>query len=198
MVRILKTYASFTRNYEISRRFVDSSRLGCVHTAVGDRGEVRCVEAGPQVYTRAHCGEGERLLPVNFAMNTRPCPARHWCRSTYPSVEAVMAAFNRSGEKVRSFLEELVCSHNPAKRGVCLPVNNQESMFSAENIYQSFKDPDLVCKKSPCPPGKEPFLDPDGYHRCRNRIGRFSGNLGRPCKRNQIYRRGKCVSRFFG
>ena len=165
---------------------------------MGDRGEVRCLEAGPQVYTRAHCGEGERLLPANFAMNTRPCPARHWCRSTYPGPRAVMEAFNRSGDKVRSFLEDLVCSDNPAKRGVCLPVNNQESLFSAENIYQSFKDPDLVCKKSPCPPGREPFLDPDGYHRCRNRIGRFSGNLGRPCKRNQIYRRGKCVSRFFG
>ena len=171
-----------------------------------DTGEVGCREdaALDQIYTRGRCGEGERLLPDNFAMNTRPCPASHRCstrhRTVLTAIEDLDQAAVRDLEgKVAEFLKEFVCSDNPQKFGICLPAD-KTSPFLKSNLQQTFKDPKLVCKKNPCPEDQEPFVNEDGFHRCRNvfRSTRFSGNLGRACKRNQIYRRNKCVSRFFG
>ena len=181
--------------------------VSCPAPVIREGGEVGCLEqeeeALHQAYTRAHCRQGERLVPANLALHTRPCPAHHACSRDY------LAAWNTLQQQRSDFhkkalqhMKDMICSEEP--RRVCLP-DNGKSPFLAESIYQSFKNPQLVCAENPCPQGQEPYEDENGYVECVSILGLNSlsdGTSEANCRRNQVWRErdgvGKCVSRFFG
>ena len=86
-------------------------------------------------------------------------------------------------------------------RALCIP-DNRLSIFLPENIFQSFKNPKLVCKKNPCPSTQKPFQMEDGSFGCQNILGLNSvtSGFGNLCRKGQRFSqaKNKCVSRFFG
>ena len=97
-------------------------------------------------------------------------------------------------------IKGLVCSKEP--RMVCLPTLNNDSLFTILNMYRSFVNPKFICKENPCPSAQRPFLDDEGVHGCtRILTTTFLNDLKnnkKKCKKSQVLRQGKCVSRFFG
>ena len=86
-------------------------------------------------------------------------------------------------------------------RALCIP-DNRLSIFLPENIFQSFKNPKLVCMKNPCSSAKKPFQMEDGSFVCQNilALNSVTSGFGNLCRRNQRFSqaKNKCVARFFG
>ena len=99
------------------------------------------------------------------------------------------------------------------------------SMADNSVLLDSYKSSQLTCQDNPCPGGRWPWLsDEDGYQRCLEAdteeiqncpyehfvveedggilkcqtIVPFFTENSELCKKNQIFRRGRCQSRFFG
>ena len=154
-----------------------------------------------KMFSRGHCEAAEKLLPVNFAMNTRPCPHDHRCSSDISvAIKILKSLIATNGYKiVQNFFRKMICGREPQKRAICLPVD-KKSPLTEENLYNSLHIPDLVCvKKNPCPYGEGPYQNKEGYFGCKNisfiRLLNFSS---RRCRRRKILRRGRCVPRFIG
>ena len=167
------------------------------HTPVHlDSGQLTCLESTDvmEAFTQAHCTTGEILMPANFELNKKPCPDNFHCSSNYQKYIQEKKGSLLYGPAVE-YLRNLKCDNDP--RSVCLP-DNGKSPFLLENIYDSFKNPKLICKKNPCP-SSLPALDEKGYYICQNNlVALWMGSLHNKCRKGQIFRRGRCVSRFFG
>ena len=155
------------------------------------------------MFLRGDCLATERQLPVNFAMNTRPCPRDHRCSSAVGAAVTILAAFNATSEyqSVEDYFKNMVCSTKPYKRALCLPVD-RKSPLTEENLYKSLQSPDLICIKNPCPEAEEPYQDKDGYFRCHNllrlRPRQTTSLASHHCRRGRLFRGGRCVPKFFG
>ena len=148
-------------------------------------------------------------LPENFQRDTVPCPNGFSCRP----------AWNSFKNSKHQFVSDLKCGE--AKNSLCLP-DNRKSLTSFYNLLRSFELPRTACRRNPCPGGMAPTIE-DGYYRsglalqcqcasvhihifisisrCVNFVVELS-ILGyiptHRCRRNRVYRLGRCRSKFFG
>ena len=171
--------------------------LSSIGSVVEDPGE------DDQMFEIGDCKKTERLLPENFAMNTKPCPKHHQCLSNikvaYEVLEAIKDTKRYEYSLTRDLLKSMICSREPQKRGLCLPRGKTNPVLE-ENLFNSLQVPELICIKNPCPEGQQPYQAKKGYFRCHKISGlksvTFTGsNL---CAKNKLFRRGRCMSRFFG
>ena len=127
------------------------------------------------------------------------------------------------GKQMRQFWGTMLCSGNvrdKSSKMVCVPTKG--SLDDNKMMIQSFKPPKSSCQVNPCPRGTWPWQSEDGYQRCLlaseeevndcfGQIVETEGklqcqifqehftNLARnKCPRGRIYRRGRCIPRFFG
>ena len=104
------------------------------------------------VYHQAHCGRGEVLVPHNFQENTEPCPDTFSCSADYKHhLDPLRNSSNPLRQEELRYIQGMDCSKEP--RMLCVPSLNQDSLFTAENIYQSFKTAKPRCLKNPCGEG---------------------------------------------
>ena len=181
------------------------AHVGECHTiAILESGELTCLENTNvmDAFTQGNCSTGDLLMPANFELNKKPCPDNFHCSSNYQQYIEEKSGSLLYGP-AREFLRNLQCDKDPRSgsnmlpRSVCLP-DNGESPFLPENIYHSFKNPELVCQKNPCPQSL-PTLDENGYYICQKPLSTlWSGSNQHMCRLGRIFRRGRCVSRFFG
>ena len=199
----------------------------CLQVGLGPRGEAECAsDFEAELFLPCEAGAGIRV-PHNFMEDTRPCSEGFRCQARNPLYMSAIKMRQRRQDKTRKqefeteFLRGLVCDAKSMR--LCLPEDNREPLISAENIVNSYQRPRALCKRNPCPSGKWPWLDKDGFFRClpasksvekcMAKIRENNGNLQCEylsplsllgyiptslCRRNQIYRFGKCRSRFFG
>ena len=128
------------------------------------------------------------------------------------------------GKKKRHFWISLICSgRKEDKSGMaCIPTEVSLALDQNKMMVQSFKPPKSSCQVNPCSSGKWPWLSEDGYLRClegsAEDINGCLGHVeemkesikcqsyeshvtnigGNKCPRGKIFRRGRCVPRFFG
>ena len=166
-------------------------------SVVEDRGE------DDQMFDIGECGKTEMLLPKNFVMNTKPCPKHHQCLSNIKVAYKVLEAIDQTKEYEYALTQDLfksmICSKEPQKRALCLP-KNKTNPVTEENLFNSLQFPELICMKNPCPAGQQPYQAEKGYFRCKKTPGLRSifstgTNL---CPKNKLFRRGRCMSKFFG
>ena len=191
----------------------------CPQVGLGPRGEAECAsdsEAGLFL----PCEAGVRVrVPHNFMEDTRPCPEGFRCQSRN-SLDMTNVK-TRKQNLVTEFIQGLVCDAKSTR--LCLPEDKYEPLISAKNIVKSYQRPRALCKRNPCPSGKWPWLDKDGFFRClpasksvENCMAKIRETDGKlnceylstlsllgyiptwKCRRNQVYRHGRCRSRFFG
>ena len=147
-------------------------------------------------------------LPENFQRDTVPCPNGFSCRPVWNS-------FKNSQHQ---FVSDLICGGGEATNSLCLP-DNRKSLTSFYNLLRSFEFPKTACRRNPCPGGMAPTIE-DGYYRSRlalqfqclsikslylfrcvdhvaelSILGYIPTHL---CRRNRVYRLGRCRSKFFG
>ena len=186
------------RDPGVARCHQTPANVGACHTtALLDSGELTCLENTDvmEAFTQAHCNTGDLLMPANFHLNKKPCPDKFHCSTNYLNDIREKRGSLLYGP-AREYLRNLKCSEKDPT-SVCMP-DNGESPFLPKNIYQSFKNSKLVCKKNPCPHSR-PTLDKNGYYICQNPlVPLWLGSVTDKCRRGQIFRRGRCVSRFFG
>ena len=151
--------------------------------------------------------------------------------STYPTdFEAELFLPCEAGVRVpHNFIEDT----RPCPEGFRCRARNSRYMSTInklktrktdlESIVKSYQRPRALCKRNPCPSGKWPWLDKDGFYRClpasesvkecKAKIRKIDGKLHCKylgtlsllgyiptwkCRRNQIYINGRCRFRFFG
>jgi len=126
-------------------------------------------------------------LPENFKRDTIPCPNGFSCKPVWKSLKNLK----------HNFMTDLICGET--KNSMCLP-DNGETLISLHNLLRSFELPKTACRRNPCPGGMTPTIE-DGYYRCVKNVAELS-ILGfiptHPCRRNRVYRMGRCRPRFFG
>ena len=154
------------------------------------------------IFKIGDCKPTERLLPVNFAMNTKPCPKNHQCSSKVSESLKVLEAIVKTNrfleiELTHKFFKNMICSREPQKQALCLP-RDKTNPVTAENLYNSLHMPELICVEKPCPSGKEPYQDEKGYIRCESPFPRFTDVNSKSCKKRRILRRGRCTPRWIG
>ena len=166
-------------------------------SVVEDRGE------DDQMFDIGECGTTEMLLPENFVMNTKPCPKHHQCFSNIKVAYKVLEAIEQTKEYEYALTQDLfksmICSREPQKRALCLP-KNKTNPVTEENLFNSLQIPELICMKNPCPAGQQPYQAEKGYFRCNKTSGlrSFFSTGSNLCPRNKIFRRGRCMSKYFG
>jgi len=151
---------------------------------------------------KGKCNQDELLMPTNFVLNSLSCPEKFHCSTNYKNKLLSIKIANGNIALARKGIDHfrnLKCKlRNP--RALCIP-DNKQSLLDPENIFQSFKNPKLICKKNPCP-NQKPTLNEDGYYVCGNILGLNSVtfNPGSKCRKNQRFSavRGRCISRLFG
>lgn len=154
------------------------------------------------IFKIGDCKPTERLLPVNFAMNTKSCPKNHQCSSKVSELLQVLEVIVKTNkfleiELTHKFFKNMICSEEPQKKALCLP-RDKTNPVSTENLYNSLHIPELICMKKPCPSGEEPYQDEEGYFRCESSFSRFTGFNLNSCKKGRILRRGRCTPRWIG
>lgn len=153
---------------------------------LGPGGELSCENEQPLL---GYCDINRDIvrLPENFQRDTAPCPNDFSCRPAWNSLKNIK----------HQFISDLVCGE--AKNSICLP-DNGKTLTSLYNLLRSFELPKTACRRNPCPRGMAPTIE-DGYYRCVDNIVELS-ILGyiptHHCRRNRVYRLGRCRSRFFG
>merc|ERR1712179_193135 len=126
-------------------------------------------------------------------LNSLSCPEKFHCSTNYKNKLLSIKIANGNIALARKGIDHfrnLKCKlRNP--RALCIP-DNKQSLLDPENIFQSFKNPKLICKKNPCP-GAQPTLNEDGYYVC-------DFQSWNKCKKGQRFSapRGRCISRIFG
>lgn len=192
----------------------------CPRPGLGPHGEPECA-SDFEAELFLPCEAGVRV-PHNFIEDTRPCSEGFRCRarnSRYMST--INKLKTRKQDLETEFVQGLVC--DAKSRRFCLPEDNKWPLISAENIVKSYQRPRALCKRNPCPSGKWPWLDKDGFFRClpasktvekcMAKIREIDGKLNCEylsplsllgyiptwkCRRNQIYSHGRCRFKFFG
>ena len=179
-----------------------------------------------QDYRQSSCQAGQIMLPENFIENTILCPEMFICRKDYKShFSFIKKHFDQEelGKQMRQFWGTMLCSGNESdtsSKMFCVPTEG--SLDDNKMMIQSFKPPKSSCQVNPCPPGLWPWQSEDGYQRCLlaseeevngcfGQILEMEGKLQcqafhehftdlatNKCRRGRIFRRGKCVPRFFG
>ena len=154
------------------------------------------------IFKVGNCKQTERLLPVNFAMNTKPCPKDHQCSSRVSASLKVLEDIVKTNQffeikLTQNFFKNMICSKKPQKQGLCLP-RDKSNLVAIENLYDSIYLPELVCMKNPCPVGKEPYQDGEGYFRCKDFLSRFTNLNSSYCQKGKILKRGRCTPRWIG
>ena len=145
----------------------------------------------------------DRMLPEDFVLHSKPCPRHHKCTSDIEVAYEVLEAIEPTNEYeyalTQDFFKSMICSREPQKRALCLP-RDKTNPVTEENLFNSLQVPDLICTKNPCPLGKKPYQAEKGYFRCNGVLGLNSVTSGitNLCPKKKIFRRGKCVSKFFG
>ena len=152
---------------------------------------------------QGNCDPGELLMPANFVLNTLSCPEKYHCSTIYKDKLISIKIANGNNALARKGIDHfrnLKCKlKNP--RALCIP-DNKQSLLDPENIFQSFKNPKLICKKNPCSRAQKPTLNEDGYYVCGNILGlnSLTYNPKNKCTKRQRFSalRGRCIPRFLG
>ena len=152
---------------------------------------------------QGNCDQGELLMPANFVLNTLSCPEKYHCSTIYKDKLLSLRIANGNNALARKGIDHfrnLKCKlKNP--RALCIP-DNKQSLLDPGNIFQSFKNPKLICKKNPCSRAQKPTLNEDGYYVCGNilELNSVTFNSGNKCRKGQRFSalRGRCISRFLG
>ena len=181
-----------------------------------------------QDYRKSSCQEGQIMLPENFIENTKPCPEKFECIKNYKPHYSFIKKYKNQGQtelwrQMKEFVSLMLCSgtkEDKSTRMVCVPTEG--SLEDNNMIIQSFKPPKSSCQDNPCAQGEWPWLSKDGYQKCllasEEEVSGCFGqlvetegklqchafeahftNLARnKCPRGKIFRRKRCVPRFFG
>ena len=171
---------------------------------IGPEGQLECaVKTASNLFSP--CPDGV-YVPDNFQFDTKPCPHGHRCQPRNSVYYASIKSANHqvTKDEMVNHLKSLVC--DAESKMICLPENNTDSLLSISNILQSYQNPELKCRRNPCPLGSWPHLDDAGYYRCKAdaeslvnvRSFLLLGANRKPCRRRQIYIYGRCRPRFFG
>ena len=121
-------------------------------------------------YNQGQCGPGELVLPENFQADSLPCPHSFSCTDTrnnslyHRALKTLQEVGGSSSGHEKKYLKDLVCDYQT--HSLCLPDQETDSLFTMETMLASLKSPLDRCRANPCPPGRRPWLEEDGYYRC--------------------------------
>jgi len=204
----------------------EECREGMSVIVMGNTMTIEChdkhIEKLQEIFQMSKCQNGQILLPSNFEVNTNPCPDKFSCREDYSEY------LPEDGEEEKvNFLKPLICSKDPRKLCLPSD-NKGSSLFTPENLIRSFVTADLECRENPCSEGSWPWIDEEKSEaiqkclpiddKCKSgdvsitkepgasklscsSLVNFSVTGGADfnrCRRNRVFRRGKCRLRFFG
>ena len=122
------------------------------------------------LYTQSVCSDGWVLMPENFLLNSLVCSSKFRSKkyencSSYQVAKKQLAVRGTNKRKhQKEYLKEMICSKK--NRTICCPQNDNQSLFSKDNLIQSMVPSKLVCARNPCPHGKWPWVDSNGMPKC--------------------------------
>ena len=171
-----------------------------------------------QVFSQGSCQEGEVLMPKSLTVGSGVCSAGFSCKKSgdCPAFSHIDRKETRSNKVQLGFLKDMVC--NKRSRSLCCPENNQDSLFTVQNLVQSMVPRRAQCVKNPCEDGLWPWLHGEGViklkclkagkevEKCSSRIIEEDGRLtceyisirtvapraGKNCGRRKRWMYGKC------